>query len=119
MQPAATEANLTGPGHQGLARSIEELGVPETGDGPASCRLGVPREVPGLERWMTDDVFSASEDGTTCCGHIVPGKVLHVLKDLLVAAIVHCKHHSLITPGSGQTTLCMRVCGPARERTRV
>uniref|UniRef100_A0A9L0SQD2 Mab-21 like 4 n=2 Tax=Equus TaxID=9789 RepID=A0A9L0SQD2_HORSE len=79
---------------------IEELGVPETGDGPASCRLGVPREVPGLERWMTDDVFSASEDSTTCCGHIVPGKVLHVLKDLLVAAIVHCKHHSLITPGS-------------------
>ncbi|KAL2775365.1 protein mab-21-like 4 isoform 1 [Daubentonia madagascariensis] len=80
---------------------IEEPGATELGDGPASCRLGIPRERAGLERWTTDDVFSASsKDSTKCCGHIVPSKVLHILKDLLVAAIVHCKHHSLITPGS-------------------
>ncbi|XP_069321475.1 protein mab-21-like 4 [Eulemur rufifrons] len=80
---------------------IEELGAPGPGDGPACCRLGVPREGAGLERWTTDDVFSASaEDSAECCGHIVPNKVLHVLRDLLVAAIVHCRLHRLIAPGS-------------------
>nr|KAF6450618.1 mab-21 like 4 [Molossus molossus] len=79
----------------------EELGASETGDGPVSCRLGVPREGAGLEQWMTDDVFTTSSDvSTNCLGHLVPSKVLHVLKDLLVAAIVHCKHHGLIAPGS-------------------
>ncbi|XP_008592885.1 PREDICTED: uncharacterized protein C2orf54 homolog [Galeopterus variegatus] len=80
---------------------IEEPGAAEPGDGPASCRLGIPREVAGMEQWTTDDVFSvSSEDNTKCRGHIVPSKVLRVLKDLLVAAIVHCKHHSLLSPGS-------------------
>nr|XP_031530535.1 protein mab-21-like 4 isoform X3 [Vicugna pacos] len=80
---------------------VEEVGAAAAGDGPACYRLGVPGEGAGLERWMTDDVFSASSEGRAkCCGHIVPSKVLHVLRDLLVAAIVHCKHHSLITPGS-------------------
>ncbi|KAM5155751.1 protein mab-21-like 4 [Callospermophilus lateralis] len=81
---------------------IEELGAPEPGDGPALCRLGVPREAVGLAQWRTEDVFSPSEDegDAECCGHIVPGKVLRVLRDLLVAAIVHCRHHSLIPPGS-------------------
>ncbi|XP_053454212.1 protein mab-21-like 4 [Nycticebus coucang] len=80
---------------------LEEPGPTEPGDGPASCRLGILREGAGLERWTTDDVFSTSSEGSTqCLGHIEPSKVLHVLKDLLVAAIVHCKHHSLITPGS-------------------
>ncbi|XP_008136691.2 protein mab-21-like 4 [Eptesicus fuscus] len=79
----------------------EEPGASEMGDGPVTCRLGVPREGAGLEQWVTDDVFTASLNSSTkCCGHIVPSKVLHVLKDLLVAAIVHCKHHGLITPGS-------------------
>ncbi|XP_066202645.1 protein mab-21-like 4 [Saccopteryx leptura] len=79
----------------------EEPGAGRTTDGPLSCRLGVPREAAGLEPWMTEDVFTASPDGSAkCCGHIVPSKVLHVLKDLLVAAIVHCKHHGLIAPGS-------------------
>lgn len=81
---------------------IEEPGDVQTGDGTASCRLGVPREGAGLETWMTDDVFTASssEDSTKCMGHIVPSKVLQVLKDRLVAAVVHCKHHGLIAPGS-------------------
>ncbi|KAB1279065.1 Uncharacterized protein Cadr_000007647 [Camelus dromedarius] len=80
---------------------VEEVGAAAAGDGPACYRLGVPGAGAGLERWMTDDVFSASSEGRAkCCGHIVPSKVLHVLRDLLVAAIVHCKHHSLITPGS-------------------
>ncbi|XP_014402235.1 PREDICTED: uncharacterized protein C2orf54 homolog isoform X2 [Myotis brandtii] len=79
----------------------EEPGASEMGDGPVTCRLGVPREGAGLEQWVTDDVFTASLNSSAkCCGHIVPSKVLHVLKDLLVAAIVHCKHHGLITPGS-------------------
>ncbi|XP_012611054.2 protein mab-21-like 4 [Microcebus murinus] len=80
---------------------IEEPGPAEPGGGPPTCRLGVPREGAGLERWTSDDVFSAcAEDGAGCRGHIEPGKVLRVLRDLLVAAIVHCKHHSLIAPGS-------------------
>lgn len=80
---------------------VEEVGATEAGDGPASCRLGVPREGAGLERWTAEDVSSVSSEGSgTCRGHIVPSKVLRVLKDLLVAAIVHCKHQSLIAPGS-------------------
>ncbi|KFO22546.1 protein mab-21-like 4 [Fukomys damarensis] len=80
---------------------IEELGASEPGAGPLLCRLGIPREVPGLEPWMAEDVFSASSEcDAKCCGYIVPSKVLGVLKDLLVAAMVHCKHHGLIAPGS-------------------
>ncbi|XP_012889116.1 PREDICTED: uncharacterized protein C2orf54 homolog [Dipodomys ordii] len=80
---------------------IEGLEAPAPRAGPALCCLGVPRGVAGLEPWMTTDVFSAApEAGTSCCGHIVPSKVLHVLKDLLVAAIVHCRHQGLIPPGS-------------------
>ncbi|XP_003474415.1 protein mab-21-like 4 [Cavia porcellus] len=84
---------------------IEELGTSESGGGPVLCRLGIPREATNLEPWMTEDVFSASSEGNAeCCGYIVPSKVLRVLKDLLVAAIVHCKHHSLIAPGSLSAT---------------
>uniref|UniRef100_A0A8D2B991 Mab-21 like 4 n=1 Tax=Sciurus vulgaris TaxID=55149 RepID=A0A8D2B991_SCIVU len=81
---------------------IEELEALEPGDSPALCHLGVPREAAGLEQWKTEDVFSAcvDESDVQCCGHIVPGKVLRVLKDLLVAAIVYCRHHRLIPPGS-------------------
>lgn len=99
----------------------EELGTSETGDGLGSCRLGIPREGAGLEQWMTDDVFTTSSDvGADCLGHLVPSKVLNVLKDLLVAAIVHCKHHNLIAPGRGPPPVhaceCMRVmvCVSAR-----
>ncbi|XP_033085423.1 protein mab-21-like 4 isoform X2 [Trachypithecus francoisi] len=80
---------------------IEEPEATQPEDGPEVCRLGVPREGAGLERWTTDDIFTASsESDAKCRGHIVPSKVLCVLKDLLVAAVVHCKHHSLIRPGS-------------------
>lgn len=80
---------------------VEEQGAAGTGDGPVTCRLGVPRGGVGLEPWMAEDVFDPCSDGSApCSGHIVPSKVLRVLKDLLVAAIVHCKHHGLITPGS-------------------
>lgn len=103
---------------------VEEAGAAEAGDGPPSCRLGVSREGAGLERWMAEDVSSVSLEGSAkCCSHIVPSKVLRVLKDLLVAAIVHCKHQSLITPGSRRATvgacvtaahvcvcMCARVC---------
>ncbi|XP_057602665.1 protein mab-21-like 4 [Hippopotamus amphibius kiboko] len=80
---------------------MEEVGAPEVGSGPRCCRLGVPGEGAGLERWMTADVFHALPEGSAKCrGHIVPRKVVQVLRDLLVAAIVHCKHHGLIRPGS-------------------
>lgn len=87
---------------EAAALLIEESGAPQAEGGPMSCRLGVPRGRAGLEPWMTDDIFTASseeEDGTECLGHIVPSKVLRVLKDRLVAAIVHCKHQGLIIPG--------------------
>ncbi|XP_006893490.1 PREDICTED: uncharacterized protein C2orf54 homolog [Elephantulus edwardii] len=82
---------------------IEEPASMQPADGPASCRLGVPTEGAGLERWTSEDVFSASPESdadSQCCGHIAPSKVLSVLRDLLVAAIVHCKHHNVIAPGS-------------------
>lgn len=80
---------------------VEEVGAAEAGAGLGCCRLGIPGDGAGLEHWMAADVFHASsEAGAQCCGHIVPSKVLRVLKDLLVAAIVHCKHHSLMAPGS-------------------
>lgn len=80
---------------------VQELEAAEPGQGPGCCRLGVPRDAAGLERWTTDDVFSASSEADAeCCGHIVPSKVLRVLRELLVAAIVHCRHHGLIPPGS-------------------
>lgn len=86
---------------EAAALLVEEPEAAQTEGGPTSCRLGVPRGGAGLEAWVTDDVFTASsEDNAKCLGHIVPSKVLHVLKDRLVAAIVHCKHHGLVTPGS-------------------
>ncbi|XP_055964341.1 protein mab-21-like 4 [Sorex fumeus] len=75
------------------------------GDDPTLCRLGVPRGVAGLEPWTREDVFSAGEAGAQgCCGYLEPGKVLRVLRELLVAAIVHCRHHGLIPPGSLSAT---------------
>ena len=92
---------------------IEEMGAAEAGGGLGCCRLGLPKEAAGVERWKADDVFEASPEGSAgCCGHIVPSKVLRVLKDLLVAAVVYCKHHGLITPGAGEHAphACARVC---------
>ncbi|XP_063162187.1 protein mab-21-like 4 [Candoia aspera] len=65
---------------------------------PGPCYLGVPKEETNLENWTKEDVFTAV-DGADSRGHIVPGKVLHLLKELIVAAIVHCKHQNLIKPG--------------------
>uniref|UniRef100_A0A8C6FIG2 Mab-21 like 4 n=1 Tax=Moschus moschiferus TaxID=68415 RepID=A0A8C6FIG2_MOSMO len=79
----------------------EALVIEAAGGSQGCCRLGLPRGAAGLERWKADDVFEASLEGSArCCGHIVPSKVLRVLKELLVAAIVYCKHHRLIAPGS-------------------
>ncbi|XP_047578745.1 protein mab-21-like 4 isoform X1 [Lutra lutra] len=118
---------------------VEEAGAAEAGDGPTSCCLGVPREGANLERWTAEDISSISSEGSgNCCSHIVPSKVLRVLKDLLVAAIVHCKHQSLIAPGSlnadslreeelhlsllvssGWRTVCFHVVPVVRRRQRV
>ncbi|XP_074154090.1 protein mab-21-like 4 [Sminthopsis crassicaudata] len=78
---------------------LEERGLRENLPSPASYSLGIPRDAAGLERWMTEDIFSPSES-PECQGYLLPSKVLRRLKDLLVAAIVHCKHHCLIMPGS-------------------
>ncbi|KAM7161050.1 LOW QUALITY PROTEIN: protein mab-21-like 4 [Macrochelys suwanniensis] len=61
------------------------------------CHLGVPKEGAGWENWTKEDVFSVV-DSAECRGHIVPGKVLRVLKELIVAAIVYCRHQFLIKP---------------------
>uniref|UniRef100_A0ACB8FB66 Uncharacterized protein n=1 Tax=Sphaerodactylus townsendi TaxID=933632 RepID=A0ACB8FB66_9SAUR len=65
---------------------------------PGSCYLAVPKEGDQLEKWTKEDVFS-TVGSTESSGHIVPGKILRLLKDLLVAAIVHCKRQFLIKPG--------------------
>lgn len=66
---------------------------------PGPCYLGIPKQETNLENWTKEDVFSAVDDADSR-GHIVPGKVLHLLKELIVAAIVHCKHQNLIKPGT-------------------
>ncbi|XP_074860683.1 protein mab-21-like 4 [Carettochelys insculpta] len=63
-----------------------------------SCRLGVPKEGAGWESWTSEDVFRAV-DSAECRGYIMPGKVLRLLKERIVAAIVHCRHQFLIKPG--------------------
>ncbi|XP_029472791.1 protein mab-21-like 4 [Rhinatrema bivittatum] len=60
--------------------------------------LEVPKTSAVPDIWRKDDVFDAM-DGSRSSGHIVPGKVVKLLKDLVVASIVHCKHHTLIRPG--------------------
>ncbi|XP_077205125.1 protein mab-21-like 4 isoform X2 [Paroedura picta] len=65
---------------------------------PASCFLGIPKEGSQLEKWTKEDVFSMV-DSTELSGHIVPGKILQLLKDLIVAAIVYCRRQFLIKPG--------------------
>ncbi|KAG8508284.1 Protein mab-21-like 4 [Galemys pyrenaicus] len=100
------------------ALRVEELAA-EAGGGPACCRLGVPPGAPGLEPWTSEDVCSAPEAGAQGCGHLAPGRVLHTLRALLVAALVHCRHHGLIAPGSlsvaslPEDALCLTllVCG--------
>uniref|UniRef100_A0A7M4ERT5 Mab-21 like 4 n=2 Tax=Crocodylus porosus TaxID=8502 RepID=A0A7M4ERT5_CROPO len=62
------------------------------------CYLGVPKEGASLENWTSKDVFS-TVDSAECSGYIVPGKVLRLLRELIVAAIVHCRHQFLIQPG--------------------
>nr|XP_056706107.1 protein mab-21-like 4 [Euleptes europaea] len=65
---------------------------------PGSCYLAVPKEGNRLEKWTREDVFSMV-GSTESSGHIVPGKIFRLLKDLIVAAIVYCKHQFLIKPG--------------------
>lgn len=69
------------------------------------CYLGVPKEGAGLENWTSKDVFSTA-DSAECSGYIVPGKVLRLLRELIVAAIVHCKHQFLIQPGMYVNCMC-------------
>ncbi|XP_060098129.1 protein mab-21-like 4 isoform X1 [Heteronotia binoei] len=65
---------------------------------PGSCYLAVPKEGNRLEKWTKEDVFSMV-GSTESKGHILPGKILQLLKDLIVAAIVYCKRQFLIKPG--------------------
>uniref|UniRef100_A0A8C8SE09 Mab-21 like 4 n=1 Tax=Pelusios castaneus TaxID=367368 RepID=A0A8C8SE09_9SAUR len=58
------------------------------------CHLGVPKEGAAWENWTREDVFRVV-DNAECRGHIVPGKILSLLKELIVTAIVHCRHHKL------------------------
>nr|XP_033815376.1 protein mab-21-like 4 [Geotrypetes seraphini] len=63
-----------------------------------SYYLEVQKDSVVPECWCKDDVFDATVDSRRS-GQIVPGKVVKLLKDLIVAAIVQCKHHALIAPG--------------------
>ncbi|XP_054838083.1 protein mab-21-like 4 isoform X1 [Eublepharis macularius] len=65
---------------------------------PGSCYLGVPKEGHHLEKWTKEDVFSMVGN-TESSGHIVPGKILQLLKNLIVAAVVYCKRQFIIKPG--------------------
>lgn len=88
---------------------------------PGYCYLGVPKEGNGLEKWTKEDVFSMV-DSTESSGHIVPGKILRLLKDLIVAAIVYCKRQFLIKPGNlrgnRKVCVCACVCKGGRKREK-
>uniref|UniRef100_A0A452I8J2 Uncharacterized protein n=1 Tax=Gopherus agassizii TaxID=38772 RepID=A0A452I8J2_9SAUR len=66
------------------------------------CHLGVPKEGTGWENWTREDVFSVM-GSAECRVHVVPGKILRLLKELIVAAIpglyASCIHGAV---GQGQ-----------------
>lgn len=56
-------------------------------------------------RWLESDLFHRLPKSSQCSGHIVPGKVINVLKELLKGAIVYCEQNFLLRPGKESFTV--------------
>ncbi|XP_055502104.1 protein mab-21-like 4 [Leucoraja erinacea] len=56
-------------------------------------------------RWLESDLFHRLPKSSQCSGHIVPGKVINVLKELLKGAIVYCEQNFLLRPGDVNASL--------------
>ncbi|XP_069752634.1 espin-like protein isoform X2 [Narcine bancroftii] len=59
--------------------------------------LAVPKE--SESRWLDSDIFHRLSQSSKCSGHIVPGRVINILKELLKGAIVYCEQNFLLKPG--------------------
>ncbi|XP_043926986.1 protein mab-21-like 4 [Protopterus annectens] len=68
------------------------------------CYIGVPKEGSNLEQWSSGGIFHETTS-SSCRGHIVPGKLVKLLKELIVAAIVYCRQTEQIKPGDVNATL--------------
>ncbi|XP_048398172.1 protein mab-21-like 4 isoform X1 [Stegostoma tigrinum] len=65
--------------------------------------LTVPKE--SESRWTGSDIFHPLPESSQCSGHLVPGRVINVLKELLKGAIVYCQQNFLINPGEVNASL--------------
>uniref|UniRef100_H3A739 Mab-21 like 4 n=1 Tax=Latimeria chalumnae TaxID=7897 RepID=H3A739_LATCH len=66
--------------------------------GKEYCYLGLPKEEGDFKKWSTEDVFHTIPS-SKCKGHVVPGRVLERLKQLVIGAIVYCQQSAMIMPG--------------------
>ncbi|XP_078419697.1 protein mab-21-like 4 [Cetorhinus maximus] len=65
--------------------------------------LTVPKE--GESRWSGSDIFHPLRESSQCSGHLIPGRVINILKELLKGAIVYCEQNFLINPGDVNASL--------------
>uniref|UniRef100_UPI00398E5968 protein mab-21-like 4 n=1 Tax=Pristiophorus japonicus TaxID=55135 RepID=UPI00398E5968 len=92
-------------------RVEESCDTPYTVDGinhqnpprKGSVYLAIPKE--GESRWAESDIFHPLPQSSQCSGHIVPGRVINILKELLKGAIVYCEQNFLLSPGDVNASL--------------
>ncbi|XP_067898061.1 protein mab-21-like 4 isoform X2 [Heterodontus francisci] len=92
-------------------RTEESCDTPYTVDGiyhqtpprKGTVYLAVPKE--GGSRWSESDIFHPLPESSQCSGHLVPGRVINVLKELLKGAIVYCEVNFFINPGDVNASL--------------
>ncbi|XP_051874922.1 protein mab-21-like 4 [Pristis pectinata] len=65
--------------------------------------LAVPKE--SESKWLGSDIFHWLSKSSQCSGHIVPGKIINILKELLKGAIVYCEQNFLLKPGDVDASL--------------
>uniref|UniRef100_A0A4W3I4Z3 Mab-21-like HhH/H2TH-like domain-containing protein n=1 Tax=Callorhinchus milii TaxID=7868 RepID=A0A4W3I4Z3_CALMI len=61
------------------------------------CYLAVSKE--SESKWSGKDIFYPLPRLSDSSGHVIPGKVIHVLKELIKGAIVYCEQNYLISAG--------------------
>ncbi|XP_038672301.1 protein mab-21-like 4 [Scyliorhinus canicula] len=65
--------------------------------------LAVPKE--SERRWSGNEIFHPLPESSQCSGHLIPGRVINILKELLKGAIVYCEQNFLINPGDVNASL--------------
>ncbi|XP_072110756.1 protein mab-21-like 4 [Mobula birostris] len=74
-----------------------------------SVYLAVPKE--SESNWLGSDIFHQFSKSSQYSGHIVPGKVISILKELLKGAIVYCEQNFFLKPGDLDASL-LNIDGP-------